>query len=75
MVDVVYYRDAQQQVFERDGFIRSDITMRYVGRRDFHPAEAKFYVWSFTGQPLQLERFGRVTDLGHRLFRVEAKSG
>jgi hypothetical protein len=75
MVDVVYYRDAQQHVFERDGRIRSDVTTRYVGRRDFHPNEAKFYVWSFTGAPLQLERFGRVTDLGHRLFRVEKKSG
>jgi hypothetical protein len=74
MVDVFYYRDAQQHVFERDGRIRADVTTRYVGRRELRPAEERFYVWSFTAAPLQLERFGRVTDLGNRLFRVEPRA-
>jgi hypothetical protein len=46
-LDVVYYRDAQQTVFERDGFLRADLAPRYVSRRDFHPAEERFYVWSY----------------------------
>ncbi len=71
MVDVVYYRDAEQQVFERDGFIRRDITTRYVNRKELQPTERRFYVWSFTATPLALERLGAVTDLGHRLFRIE----
>jgi hypothetical protein len=71
LLDVNYYRDAQQHVFERDGFIRSDIATRYVSRRDFRPEETAFYVYSFAAPPPPLERFGRVTSLGNRVFRVE----
>jgi hypothetical protein len=72
LLDVNYYRDAQQHVFERDGFIRSDIATRYVSRRDFRPEEATFYVYSFAAPPPPLEKFGRVTPLGNRVFRVES---
>jgi len=74
MMDVVYYGDAQQGVFERAGRIRSDIAIHYVSRRDFHPREPSFFVWSFFPKPPPLEPFGRVTDLGQSLYRIE-KSG
>ena len=71
MVDVVYYGDAQQQVFERDGRIRADIRTRYVSSRGFQPEEKTFYVYGFRGRPRGLEGLGAVTDLGSSLFRVE----
>jgi hypothetical protein len=74
MMDVVYYGDAQQGVFERAGRIRSDIAIHYVSRRDLHPSEPTFFVWSFFPARPPLEPFGRVTDLGQSLYRVE-KSG
>jgi hypothetical protein len=74
MMDVVYYGDAQQGVFERAGRIRSDISIHYVSRRNFHPSEPTFFVWSFFPTRPPLEPFGRVTDLGQSLYRVE-KSG
>jgi hypothetical protein len=72
MLDVVYYRDAQQHVFERDGFLRHDLVTRYASRRDFKPTEARCWVWSYS--PLQAEKLaplGHVTSLGNRLFRIE----
>ena len=71
MMDVVYYRDAQHEVFERDGRIRSDIRTRYVSSRSFSPGEPTFYVYGFLGRPPGLDRFGKVVDLGHSLYRVE----
>jgi len=77
LLDVVYYRDAQQHVFERDRFLRRDLVTRYVSRRDFAPTEARFWVWSYPSQPpLELlASLGRVTPLGNRLFRVERDAG
>jgi hypothetical protein len=72
MLDVVYYRDAQQQVFERDGFLRPDLVIRYVSRRDFHPTESRFYVYSFPATSPPLSPFGQVTELGPHVFRVDA---
>lgn len=72
MMDVVYYGDAQQGVYERAGSIRSDITTRYVSRRDFRPSGQVFYVWSFLPKP-PLDALGDVTDLGHSLYRVERR--
>jgi hypothetical protein len=71
MLDVVYYRDAQQGVFERAGRIRSDIEVHYVSRRAFHPTEDTFYVWSFFPGPPPIDQLGHVTDLGRSLYRVE----
>ena len=73
MVDVVYYRDAQQQVFERDGFLRRDLAIHYVRRRELQPNESHFFVWSFLPTPPDLTPFGRVTDLGNRVFRVDPR--
>jgi hypothetical protein len=72
MLDVVYYRDAQQGVYERDGRIRPDIAVRYASRRDFHPTDRSFYVWCYLGRPPALEELGKVTDLGRALYRVDA---
>jgi hypothetical protein len=44
MLDVTYYRDARQGVYERAGLIRADIATRYVSSRGFEPAEADCYV-------------------------------
>lgn len=71
MVDVVYYRDAQQGVFERDGLIRADIETRYVSSSSFRPEEKAFYVYGFRGRPRVIDGMGKVTDLGTSLFRVE----
>jgi hypothetical protein len=71
MVDVVYYGDAQHEVFERDGLIRPDIRTKYVSSRSFTPDEKAFYVYGFRGRPRGLESLGAVTDLGGSLFRVE----
>ena len=72
MMDVGYYGDAQHGVYERDGLIRADITTRYVSSRDFHPGETAFYVYGSRGRPRVLDGFGKVTDLGGSLFRVES---
>jgi len=71
MVDVVYYGDAQHEVFERDGYLRSEIRTKYVSSRSFRPEEKAFYVYGFRGRPRGLESLGTVTDLGSSLFRVE----
>jgi len=71
MLDVVYYGDAQQGVFERDGRIRADIRVRYVSSRSFEPAEPTFYVYSYPARRPALDRFGQVTELGNSLYRVE----
>lgn len=73
LLDVDYYRDAQRTVFERDGFLRPDLRTAYVGRRALRPEEATFYVWSYGAPPPPLERYGRVTPLGNRVFRVESR--
>lgn len=70
MLDVNYYRDAQQGVYERAGFIRSNITTRYASSRDFRPSEKEFYV--FSQRPPKLEGLGRVTELSRALYNVEA---
>jgi hypothetical protein len=72
MVDVVYYGDAQHEVFERDGLIRPDIRTKYASSRAFQPEEKAFYVYGFRGKPRGLEGLGTVTDLGRSLFRVES---
>jgi hypothetical protein len=72
MMDVGYYGDAQHGVYERDGLIRADITTRYVSSRDFHPEESAFYVYGSRGRPRVLDGFGKVTELGGSLFRVES---
>ncbi len=69
MLDVNYYRDAQQGVFERAGLIRADIATRYVSSRDFEPVESQFYV--FSQRPMKLEALGHVTKLEDYLFRIE----
>jgi hypothetical protein len=46
--------------------------IRYVSRRDFHPTEPRFYVYSFPAPPPPLAPFGRVTELGPHVFRVDA---
>ncbi len=71
MMDVVYYGDAQQGVFERDGRIRADIRVQYVSSRSFEPAEPPFYVYSYLARRPPLDRFGKVTELGSSLYRVE----
>jgi len=73
LLDVDYYRDAQRTVFERDGFLRPDLRTTYVGRRELRPEESTFYVWSYGSPPPPLERYGRVTPLGNRVFRVESR--
>ena len=73
LLDVDYYRDAQRTVFERDGFLRPDLRTAYAGRRELRPEEATFYVWSYGAPPPPLERYGRVTPLGNRVFRVESR--
>jgi hypothetical protein len=72
LLDVDYYRDAQRTVFERDGFLRPDLRTTYVSRRELRPEEPAFYVWSYGSPPPPLERYGRVTPLGNRVFRVES---
>ncbi|HTF90060.1 MAG TPA: hypothetical protein VK843_16720, partial [Planctomycetota bacterium] len=69
MLDVVYYRDAQQGVFERAGLIRADIRTRYVSSRSFQPEEREFFVYS--ARPANLEALGHVTRLEDYLFHVE----
>jgi hypothetical protein len=68
MLDVNYYGDAQQGVYERAGLLRRDT--RYASSRDFRPPEAVFYVYS--RRPAKLEQLGRVTELGLGLYRVDA---
>jgi hypothetical protein len=70
MLDVSYYRDAQQGIYERAGLIRGDIITRYASSRDFRPGEKEFFVYS--QRPPNLEGLGRVTDLSHALYKVEA---
>ncbi len=73
LVDCRYYDDAMQHVYERAGFIRSDIQTEYVGARDMHPEEPRFYAWVFYADPRSLERFGTMTELGPKLYRVDRK--
>lgn len=72
MMDVSYYRDAQQGVFERAGLIRPDINVHYVSRADFRPAESSYYVWCYGRRSPALDHVGHVTDLGHLLYFVES---
>ncbi len=71
MMDVVYYGNAQHGVYERDGLIRPDIVTRYVSRRDFHPSEPSFLVWSCLPGTPQFAHLGRMTELGRSLYRVD----
>lgn len=70
MLDVTYYRDAQQGVYERAGLIRADIETVYAASRDFGPARASFYLWRAGSRPLP-ESLGHVDDLGLGLLHVE----
>jgi len=72
LIDFGYYRDAQHGVYEQAALIRPDITTRYVGSRDFQPDGGSFYVWSYAPRRPELERWGRVVDLGRFLYRVES---
>ena len=72
LLDVGYYRDAQHGVFERDGFLRADLAIRYASRRNFRPAEPRFHVWSLPEPDLTLlQSLGTVTPIGPKLFRIE----
>jgi hypothetical protein len=66
MLDVNYYRDAQQGVYERAGLIRPDITTVYASARDFHPEQRIFYVWRAAPPPAVAE----LEDLGLGLWRA-----
>jgi hypothetical protein len=68
MLDVKYYVDAQQGVYERAGLIRADIATRYASSSGFEPAEADCYVWS--PRPQHLESLGEVEDLGQGLVHL-----
>lgn len=72
-MDVVYSRDAQHGVYEKAGFVRADIATQYVSRADFHPSEGSFFVWSYWPTAPALDAFGRVTELGRSLYRVDAR--
>jgi hypothetical protein len=74
MLDVFYYGDAQQGVFERDGLIRADIHVEYAASRGFHAPEPTYFIWCFRAPPRGLEQLGKVTDLGYALLRVEPRS-
>ncbi len=69
-LDVSYYRDAQQGVYERAGLIRPDITTVYAASKDCAPDVSDFFVYS--QRPVSLEPLGHVTDLGHGLCHVES---
>ncbi|MFN0242290.1 MAG: hypothetical protein ACKVWV_05300 [Planctomycetota bacterium] len=72
-MDVVYSRDAQHGVYEQAGLVRADIATQYVSRTDFHPSERSFFVWSYWPKAPPLDAFGRVTELGRSLYRVDAR--
>lgn len=72
-MDVGYYRDAQHGVYEKAGLVRADLSTQYVSRADFHPTERSFFVWSYWPKAPALDAFGRVTDLGRSLYRVDAR--
>jgi hypothetical protein len=75
MLDVFYYRDAQQGVYERAGLIRGDIQSVYLSSRELAPGEASFYVYAQQLRDTRpLERFGTVSDLGQGLFRVDGET-
>jgi len=67
LLDVNYYRDAQQGVYERAGLLRADIDTHYVSSRGFEPPEGEVYLWS-PGPP-RLSSGRAVTDLGLGLYR------
>lgn len=71
MLDVNYYGDAQQGVFERAGSIRADIRTRYAASRGFAPQEPSFYVQGPLRDPQLLAQLGKSSDLGLGLYRVE----
>ena len=71
-LDVGYYGDAKQGVYERAGLIRGDIRTRYARSRGFAPAEKRFFVLSEGRGPEGLRRLGAVTDLDLALYRVDA---
>lgn len=68
-LDVSYYRDAQHGVYERAGRIRADITTLYASSRGLVLPTADCFVSS--ARPVELGALGRVTDLGHGLYRVQ----
>jgi len=76
MLGFRYYGDAQQGVYERAGLIRADVLTHYVEPEALAPSAGPFYV-CFGGRPdaRLLEGFGRVTDLGQGLFRVDPAAG
>ncbi len=71
MLDVNYYGDAQQGVFERAGSIRGDIQTRYVTSNGFAPQEPDFFVQGRPRDPELLAHLGKVSDLGLGLYRVD----
>lgn len=74
ILDVTYYRDAFQGVFERAGRIRPDIETRYVSREELAPKGGPYYVMGFQGNPSELASLGKVSSLGVGLLRVEPES-
>jgi hypothetical protein len=71
MLDVNYYGDAQQGVFERAGSIAAGVHTRYASSREFAPEEKRFYVQGAPRNRAQLEKLGKVSDLDLGLFHVE----
>ena len=71
MLDVNYYGDAERNVFERAGLIRSDISTRYVTRRTFQPDQGTSFVWAFSKRPPAVPGGGIVTSLGDNIYRLD----
>ncbi|MCE9594234.1 MAG: hypothetical protein K8S98_08570 [Planctomycetes bacterium] len=71
-LDVNYYRDAQQGVYERAGLLRADITTHYVSSRGFEPNEASFCFWRASPRSMPTQ-FASAEDLGLGLFRVDGR--
>jgi hypothetical protein len=71
MLDVNYYGDAERNVFERAGLIRSDISTRYVTRRTFQPDQGTSFVWAFSKRPPAVPGGGTVTSLGDNIYRLD----
>lgn len=72
-LDVNYYRDAQQGVFERAGRVRADISTQYASSRGFSSDASDYYVWRSSPRSMPPD-LGRVEDLGHGLFHVVAET-
>jgi hypothetical protein len=71
MLDVNYYGDAERNVFERAGLIRSDISSRYVSRSTFQPDTGTSFIWAFSKRPPAAPPGSTVTNLGDSIYRLD----